>query len=328
MITAIRSNPLACAVSALRNIYIATGLLALVLLVTVRSRIRQHLVTPVTAVVEAMEDNWKNIYRPESAPAPWAEAQRLGDGYAAEQDRRRMKDNEITRLNTALTYAKEAETERRQMTSHMAHELKTPLAVIHCCCEGLQEDIAPEKRRQYLDTILSEAEELDAMVLEMLDLSRLEAGKVKLSRDDFDLAEMARAVFRRLEAAAADRELTVELSCGDPCPVSADEGRLRQAMGNLAANAVRYAPAGSTVRARVWREGNWTCFAVENDSPPFTRDELEKIWERFYRREEDRSGRGTGLGLAITRQIVELHGGRCRAENIPGGVRFQLSVPN
>lgn len=328
MITAIRSNPLACAVSALRNIYIATGLLALVLLVTVRSRIRQHLVTPVTAVVEAMEDNWKNIYRPESAPAPWAEAQRLGDGYAAEQDRRRMKDNEITRLNTALTYAKEAETERRQMTSHMAHELKTPLAVIHCCCEGLQEDIAPEKRRQYLDTILSEAEELDAMVLEMLDLSRLEAGKVKLSRDDFDLAEMAQAVFQRLEAAAADRELTVELSCGDPCPVSADEGRLRQAMGNLAANAVRYAPAGSTVRARVWREGNWTCFAVENDSPPFTREELEKIWERFYRREEDRSGRGTGLGLAITRQIVELHGGRCRAENIPGGVRFQLSVPN
>ena len=328
MITAIRSNPLACAVSALRNIYIATGLLALVLLVTVRSRIRQHLVTPVTAVVEAMEDNWKNIYRPESAPAPWAEAQRLGDGYAAEQDRRRMKDNEITRLNTALAYAKEAETERRQMTSHMAHELKTPLAVIHCCCEGLQEDIAPEKRRQYLDTILSEAEELDAMVLEMLDLSRLEAGKVKLSRDDFDLAEMAQAVFQRLEAAAADRELTVELSCGDPCPVSADEGRLRQAMGNLAANAVRYAPAGSTVRARVWREGNWTCFAVENDSPPFTREELEKIWERFYRREEDRSGRGTGLGLAITRQIVELHGGRCRAENIPGGVRFQLSVPN
>ena len=328
MITAIRSNPLACAVSALRNIYIATGLLALVLLVTVRSRIRRHLVTPVAAVVEAMEDNWKNIYRPESAPAPWAEAQRLGDGYAAEQDRRRMKDNEITRLNTALTYAKEAETERRQMTSHMAHELKTPLAVIHCCCEGLQEDIAPEKRRQYLDTILSEAEELDAMVLEMLDLSRLEAGKVKLSRDDFDLAEMAQAVFQRLEAAAADRELTVELSCGDPCPVSADEGRLRQAMGNLAANAVRYAPAGSTVRARVWREGNWTCFAVENDSPPFTRDELEKIWERFYRREEDRSGRGTGLGLAITRQIVELHGGRCRAENIPGGVRFQLSVPN
>ena len=328
MITAIRSNPLACAVSALRNIYIATGLLALVLLVTVRSRIRRHLVTPVTAVVEAMEDNWKNIYRPESAPAPWAEAQRLGDGYAAEQDRRRMKDNEITRLNTALAYAKEAETERRQMTSHMAHELKTPLAVIHCCCEGLREDIAPEKRRQYLDTILSEAEELDAMVLEMLDLSRLEAGKVKLSRDDFDLSEMARAVFQRLEAAAADRELTVELSCGDPCPVSADEGRLRQAMGNLAANAVRYAPAGSTVRARVWREGNWTCFAVENDSPPFTREELEKIWERFYRREEDRSGRGTGLGLAITRQIVELHGGRCRAENIPGGVRFQLSVPN
>ena len=239
-----------------------------------------------------------------------------------------MKDNEITRLNTALAYAKEAETERRQMTSHMAHELKTPLAVIHCCCEGLREDIAPEKRRQYLDTILSEAEELDAMVLEMLDLSRLEAGKVKLSRDDFDLAEMARAVFRRLEAAAAERERTGALSGGDPWPVAADEGRLRQAMGNLAANAVRYAPAGSTVRARVWREGNWTCFAVENDSPPFTRDELEKIWERFYRREEDRSGRGTGLGLAITRQIVELHGGRCRAENIPGGVRFQLSVPN
>ena len=328
LVTVCRSSPVLSAVQELRNAYLWTLLLALVLIWTVRLHLRDRLIRPLAEVNEALADGWGRLPGAVVGRPRWAEAYDLQENFDKVQDDLRIKRNEITRLNTALTYAKEAETERRQMTSHMAHELKTPLAVIHCCCEGLREDIAPEKRRQYLDTILSEAEELDAMVLEMLDLSRLEAGKVKLSRDDFDLAEMARAVFQRLEAAAADRELTVELSCGAPCPVSADEGRLRQAMGNLAANAVRYAPAGSTVRARVWREGNWTCFAVENDSPPFTREELEKIWERFYRREEDRSGRGTGLGLAITRQIVELHGGRCRAENIPGGVRFQLSVPN
>ena len=96
-----------------------------------------------------------------------------------------MKDNEITRLNTALTYAKTAEENRRQMTSHIAHELKTPLAVVHSYAEGLQEHIAEDKRDKYIDVILSETERMDAMVLEMLDLSRLEAGKVKLSRDQF-----------------------------------------------------------------------------------------------------------------------------------------------
>lgn len=324
--TVCHSAPVLSAAQKLRNVYLVTLSLALVLIQIVRVRLRDRLVRPVAEVDRALAEGWGRLPGAVGPPR-WAEAQELQENFDKVQDSLRVQRNEIARLNTALAYAKEAEAERRQMTSHMAHELKTPLAVIHCCCEGLQEDIAPEKRRQYLNTILTEAEELDAMVLEMLDLSRLEAGKVKLSRDSFSLADMARAVFLRLEAAAAERDLTVDLECQDPCPVSADEGRLRQAMGNLASNAVRYAPAGSVIRARVWQTGSWARFAVENDSPPFSQAELEKVWERFYRREEDRSGRGTGLGLAITRQIVELHGGRCQAENIPGGVRFQLSVP-
>src|SRR5699024_1481940 len=100
------------------------------------------------------------------------------------------KDNEITRLNTALEYAKKAEENRRQMTSNIAHELKTPLAVIHSYAEGLKEHAAEEKRDKYIDVILAEAERTDGMVLEMLDLSRPEAGKVKVSRDDCSIIDL------------------------------------------------------------------------------------------------------------------------------------------
>ena len=96
-----------------------------------------------------------------------------------------LQKSEITRLNTALDYAKTAEENRRQMTSNIAHELKTPLAVIHSYAEGLRERVAEEKRDRYLEVILSETERTDGMVLELLDLSRLEAGKVKLARETF-----------------------------------------------------------------------------------------------------------------------------------------------
>ncbi len=156
LVTAVRSNPLACAISALRNIYIVTGILALALFLVVYSNIKKRLVQPVADVVAAMEDGWRNIYHPENTLAMWYEAEKLHTNFAAEQDRRRMKDNEITRLNTALEYSKVAEENRRRMTSNIAHELKTPLAVIHSYAEGLKEHIAEDKRDKYIDVILSE----------------------------------------------------------------------------------------------------------------------------------------------------------------------------
>lgn len=326
LITAIRSNPLACAISALRSIYLVTGSLALVSLLLTRKLIKKHLVQPVADIADAMEDGWKNIYHPENAPPMWYETEKLTSCFTSEQDRWRRKDNEITRLNTALEYAKTAEQNRRQMTSNIAHELKTPLAVIHSYAEGLKEQIAPEKREKYLDVILAESERTDAMVLELLDLSRLEAGKVKLSRDDFSLISLTQSIFEKLEMAAQAKELQIEFSFPEDFTVTADEARIAQVIENFATNAIKYTPAGGHILVKIQAGRSGTTFRIANDSTPFSQEALRKVWDSFYRTDEARSGGGTGLGLAIAKNIVELHGGKCSVQNTKTGVEFQFTI--
>lgn len=246
--------------------------------------------------------------------------------FTSEQDRRRRKDNEITRLNTALEYAKTAEQNRRQMTSNIAHELKTPLAVIHSYAEGLKEQIAPEKREKYLDVILAESERTDAMVLELLDLSRLEAGKVKLSRDDFSLISLTQSIFEKLEMAAQAKELQIEFSFPEDFTVTADEARIAQVIENFATNAIKYTPAGGHILVKIQTGRSGTTFRIANDSTPFSQEALRKVWDSFYRTDEARSGGGTGLGLAIAKNIVELHGGKCSVQNTKTGVEFQFTI--
>ena len=327
LVTAIRSRPLACAVSALRNIYIATGLLALALVLAVRSQVRRRLVEPVSAAAEAMADGWGDLCRRDDGPSLWREAERLAAGYTAEREWRRMKDNELTRLNTALTYARTAEENRRRMVSNIAHELKTPLAVIHSYAEGLKEHAAEEKRDRYLEVILSEAERTDGMVMEMLDLSRLEAGKVKLSRDTVSLEALTRGVFEKLERQVRARDLHVSLSFPEACVITADESRMAQVIENLATNAVRYTPAGGHVAVGMQNQGRRAAFTMENDCAPLSEQTLERVWDSFYRADAARSGGGTGLGLAIVKSIVELHGGTCFAHSTASGVVFGFTIP-
>ena len=238
-----------------------------------------------------------------------------------------MRVNEITRLNTALTYAKTAEENRRQLTSHIAHELKTPLAVVHSYAEGLKEHIAEDKRDKYVDVILSETERMDAMVLEMLDLSRLEAGKVKLARDQFSLGELAKSVFDRLEKAIEAKDLHLTCEFPENSAVTADESRIAQVVENFATNAVKYTPAGGNITVAITRNYRGITFTMANDCPPLSQEALDKVWDTFYRVDEARSGGGTGLGLAIAKQIIELHGGTCAAENTKTGVAFRFTLP-
>ena len=326
LVAAVRGSPLACAASALRNLYLASLLLALCLLFGVRRSIQRHLAAPAAALAGAMERGASSPYPLGETPPMWREARALCEGFSAGQDRLRRQENEIARLSTALSYADAAERSRRRMVSAIAHELKTPLAVIHSYAEGLKEHIAEDKREQYIDVILSEAERTDAMVLELLDLSRLEAGRVKLSRDQFSLAALGRAAFEKLSPLAQAKGLRIDLSLPDDLIVTADESRMAQVIENLASNAIRYTPEGGHIQARLRPQGSGAAFSIENDSPPLSEDALLHVWDAFYQADSSRSGGGTGLGLAIVKGIVELHGGRCFARNTASGVEFGFTI--
>jgi signal transduction histidine kinase len=234
---------------------------------------------------------------------------------------------EIRQLQTALEYAKDAESYRRRMISGLTHELKTPLAVIHSYAEGLQEGIAEEKKEQYLGVILEESEKMDAMVLQMLDLSRLEAGKVKLAADSFSLAALTRSVFDRMMPLAQEKGLTVRFTMPNECRLTADEGRITQVVTNLASNAIKYTPEGGEISVIVYRKNDTNVLCVENTCERLSQEALEKVFDSFYRGDAARTTEGTGLGLAIVKAIVEQHGGSCRAFNTPTGVQFQVILP-
>ena len=215
----------------------------------------------------------------------------------------------------------------RAFSRAAAHELKTPLAVLRTHAEALREDIAPEKRAQYLDTILDESDRMAALVEQLLALSRLEAS-APLARAPLELSALVRAVWQPLELSAAQKEITADLELEEVW-VQGDRERLYQAVGNLAANALRHCPAGENIRVTLAREGNWACLRVYNDGALIAPEDLAHLFEPFYRGDKSRSREsgGTGLGLAIVRAAALAHGGSCRAENTGGGVCFVLRLP-
>lgn len=326
VMTAMQASPLKIAMSFLRNMYLITFSVALLGFLYINSRVRKHLIIPLQMMNEGIASNWTHISALNEKAPKWKEPYELWEHYRQTQDALQNDKNEITRLNTALEYAKTAEQNRRQMTSNIAHELKTPLAVIHSYAEGLKEHIAEDKRDKYIDVILSEAERTDSMVLEMLDLSRLEAGKVKLSRDDFSLIALTRSIFEKLEMAAQAKDLQIDFNFPDDFTITADESRITQVVENFATNAIKYAPTGGHISVTIQTDHSSTSFHIENDSEPLSSEALSKVWDTFYRTDEARSGGGTGLGLAIAKSIVDLHGGKCSVRNTKSGVEFGFTI--
>lgn len=326
MMTAVQASPLLLAAGYLRNVYLITGVLVMMAFFWLRSLVKKHLSAPLTEINQSITEGWVHLPTLRHHPAKLTELQQLTEHYTATQQTLNGNKNEIARLSAALSYAEKAEENRRQMTSHIAHELKTPLAVIHSYTEGLQEHIAEEKREKYLEVILSETERMDGMVLEMLDLSRLEAGRVKLAQDEFSLLTLCRGVFDKLELALQAKELRVSYTCFCDDTVTADESRIRQVMENFATNAIKHTPMGGEIRVLVTRDSRGTTFAMENDGENLPAEVLGKVWDSFWRQDESRSSPGTGLGLAICKGIVTLHGGICEARNTVRGVEFRFRI--
>ena len=323
---AMLASPWRSAISALRYVYIVTFLIVIIGLLILRSILKRNVAVPLAAVNNGIMEGWTHIYNPDDIPSKFAEPAELIDHYKETQARLSQNKDAITRLERTVEYAREAEENRRQLTSNIAHELKTPLAVIHSYAEGLSERIAEDKRDTYLGVIMSETGRMNDMVMEMLDLSRLEAGKVKLEREDFSLAEMAVSVFGRLERAIEAKNLNLTIDHAEDGMVNADPSRIEQVITNFAVNAVKYTPVGGYIRVRTTKMRNNITFSVENDSSALSRESLSKVWESFYSADESRSGSGTGLGLAIAKSVIELHGGICSARNTNTGVEFSFTL--
>lgn len=237
----------------------------------------------------------------------------------------------LKQTETALEYAHHAEENRKQLISNLTHELKTPLAIIHSYAEGLLEGIAEEKKEQYLSVILEQSERMDALVLQMLDLSRLEAGKVRLTMEPVALLKLTQTITDRFAPLLAEKKLTLRYDMVEDLTVPADEARMEQVITNLVSNAVKYSPPGGTIWLNLYLFSGQVHFFIGNTAPHLSDEALEKVWDSFYRADPSRTEPGTGLGLALVKGIVSLHRGECTVRNTSAegqsAVEFGFTLP-
>jgi two-component system sensor histidine kinase KdpD len=188
------------------------------------------------------------------------------------------------------------------------------------------ERLSPQTRRELLDTIGDEAGRLNRLVHDLLDMSRLESGAVKAHTEWHPLDEIVGAALARVGKNHPDRRLVTRLPERLPM-VPVDDVLIEQVLVNLLDNAAKYSPSEPPIELTARAEGNAVVVEVADRGPGLDPDDLERIFEKFYRGKRP-PGRGVGLGLAICRGFVEAHGGRIWAENRPGGgAAFRFVLP-
>jgi len=316
---AVRCWPLAYAILRLFPAYLVSLGMVLLAVWLLLHNIRHHLTEPLERLAYST-DHGTTVLPNDFWKEPQALAKYIIDSRQALAD----VNAELQQTKSALHYAEYAEEKRRQLISNITHELKTPLAVIHSYVEGLQSDIAEEKKEHYLAVIQDETQRMDAMVLQMLDLSRLEAGKVHLTMEPFSLLQLTQTIAQRFEPMLSIKNLTLTYGNAQDFLVTADEGRIEQVITNLMTNAIKYTDEGGHIRIHITLHQRNARFSMENTAAPLSVTALDKVWDSFYRADPSRTEPGTGLGLTLVKQIVELHRGTCQAQNVKCAVAGKM----
>jgi two-component system sensor histidine kinase KdpD len=223
--------------------------------------------------------------------------------------------------------AMETERMRSTLLSSVSHDLRTPLAAITGAASSLLQPapLEPAAERGLKESIYEEAERLNRIVTNLLDMTRLESGSIGLTRDWHSLEELVGSALARLEGSAKERPIDVEVPADLPL-VSVDGVLIEQALVNLLENAFKYTPPGSPVRVTASFADGAVTVAVEDEGPGLPPGSEERVFEKFYRGAS--APKGFGLGLPICRAIVTAHGGRIWAESRrPRGTAFRFTLP-
>ena len=224
---------------------------------------------------------------------------------------------------------------KSDFVSNVSHELRTPLTAIKGSADNMLDGITGplnEKQTRYLTRMKSNADRLTRLINNVLDLSRIEAGKIDLKSAYLSLVTLAQEVAESIRPVATEKLISLEVASPDIGVTAwADRDKITQVLMNLVGNAVKFTPPHGKVTVAVNRNGDqWMQISVTDTGPGIAPEEAEKIFDRFYQIDQTgkQKARGTGLGLAISKVLVEMHGGKIWLESaIGGGSTFSFTVP-
>ncbi|AZJ24235.1 two-component sensor histidine kinase (plasmid) [Bacillus wiedmannii bv. thuringiensis] len=234
----------------------------------------------------------------------------------------------IEQLEQDIEKERKLENTRKEFISGVSHELKTPLSIMKSCISILKDGVAEHKKEYYFQAMEKEVDKMDMLILDMLELAKFESGTYKMKIDTFYIDGVIEHICAQLLLEIEKKELHVYKNIS-PIQVIANPLRIEQVIVNFITNAIRYTPNKEDIIISTIDEQNRVKICIENKGAHIEENQLDKIWDRFYRVDtaRQRSQGGTGLGLAISKNILELHEAEYGVNNTVDGVLFHFYLP-
>lgn len=229
----------------------------------------------------------------------------------------------IKQLQKDIEKEKQLENTRKEFIAGVSHELKTPLSIMKSTISIIKDGVAIHKRDYYFEAMEKEVDKMDHLIVDMLELAKYESGTYKMNMEPFLIDQVIRRICEQLWMEITKKHLTIHLDVA-PIEVIANHRRIEQVITNFITNAIRYTPEKERIIVSTLEEKDQVKVCVENKGAYIPENQLNKLWERFYRGDTSRlrSEGGTGLGLAIAKNILELHGAKYGVKNTGDGVLF------
>ncbi|HHT7154604.1 two-component sensor histidine kinase [Bacillus thuringiensis serovar andalousiensis] len=234
----------------------------------------------------------------------------------------------IGQLEEDIEKERKLENTRKEFISGVSHELKTPLSIMKSCISILKDGVAEHKKEYYFQAMEREVDKMDTLILDMLELAKFESGTYKMKKSAFYIDTVIEDICEHLSVEIEKKELHVHKNIHS-FEVIANQGRIEQVIVNFITNAIRYTPNKEDIIISAIDEKDRIKVCIENKGTHIEEEQLDKIWDRFYRVDtaRQRSQGGTGLGLAISKNILELHDAEYGVKNTEDGVLFYFYLP-
>ncbi|PFE98680.1 two-component sensor histidine kinase [Bacillus thuringiensis] len=234
----------------------------------------------------------------------------------------------IGQLEEDIEKERKLENTRKEFISGVSHELKTPLSIMKSCISILKDGVAEHKKEYYFQAMEREVDKMDTLILDMLELAKFESGTYKMKKSSFYIDTVIEDICEHLSVEIEKKKLHVHKNIHS-FEVIANQGRIEQVIVNFITNAIRYTPSKEDIIISTIDEKDCIKVCIENKGTHIEEEQLDKIWDRFYRVDtaRQRSQGGTGLGLAISKNILELHDAEYGVKNTEDGVLFYFYLP-